>query len=69
MRKVIQAIASMFIVLIAYISYVLDNFFCIFGVGTKLPFKDFLGTWYLQKLFIIRLVVVLFVCFMWKLIF
>ncbi len=69
MKKVIQAIASIFIVLIAYVSYVLDNIFCIFGADIKLPFKDFLGTWYLQKLFLIRLVVVLFIYFMWKLIF
>ena len=69
MKKTIQFTYALLKVLLTYAFFVIDNIFCIFGIGTKLPFKDFVKNFYTRKLAYVRITVGVFIYFLWKLIF
>lgn len=41
MKKYLNLTASIIFTVFLYILYVVGNIFCAFGIGAKLPFKDF----------------------------
>lgn len=49
MKKTFQAFIGALVIITFYIFYVIDNLFCIFGTGTKLPFRDFMPNPRLQE--------------------
>lgn len=55
MKKYFTLIASVVFTVFLYFLYVVDNIFCSFGIGPKLPFKDFVELEFHHKDVYIRL--------------
>lgn len=55
MKKILSLTASIIFTVFLYVLYVVDNIFCSFGIGAKLPFKDFVDIEFYHKDVYIRL--------------
>ena len=58
MKKILSLIASIIFTIFLYFLYVVDNIFCAFGIGAKLPFKDFVEIEFYHKDVYIRLLLI-----------
>lgn len=63
MKKILSLTASIIFTVFLYFLYVLDNIFCAFGIGAKLPFKDFVELEFYQKDVYIRLFFITLILF------
>lgn len=50
-----------------YFLYVVDNIVCAFGIGAKLPFKDFVKLEFYHKDVYIRLSLIILILLIWRL--
>lgn len=63
MKKTLSLTASIIFTIFLYVLYVVDNIFCAFGIGAKLPFKDFVEIELYHKDVYIRLFFVTLILF------
>lgn len=55
MKNILSLTASIIFTVFLYFLYVIDNIVCSFGIGAKLPFKDFVELEFYHKDVYIRL--------------
>ena len=63
MKKTLSLIASIIFTVFLYFLYVVDNIVCSFGIGAKLPFKDFVELEFHHKDVYIRLFFITLILF------
>ena len=63
MKKYLKITASVIFAVFLYVLYVVDNIFCAFGIGARLPFKDFVELEFYHKDVYIRLFFITLILF------